>query len=110
MVDFPPTNVINQSIPVAARSKVWVYGRSLAGIAGSNTAGGVHGLSSVSVLCCQAEISLRRTEYSSRKVLLSVVFLSVIENPHKGGLGPLGLSSHAKKKNAISHVTPTKLA
>jgi hypothetical protein len=27
-------------IPVAARSKVWVYGRSIAGIVGSNPAGG----------------------------------------------------------------------
>ena len=56
-------------------------------------------MSSVSVLCCQVERSLRRTEYSSREVLPSAVFLSVIEDPHKGGgLGPLGLSSHAKKK------------
>ena len=30
-----------QPIPVAARSKAWVYGRSLAGIAGSNTAEGM---------------------------------------------------------------------
>jgi hypothetical protein len=28
-------------ISVAARSKVWVYGRSLAGIVGSNPAGGM---------------------------------------------------------------------
>ena len=28
-------------IPVAARSKAWVCGRSLAGIAGSNSAGGI---------------------------------------------------------------------
>jgi hypothetical protein len=28
-------------IPVAARSKAWVCGRSLAGIVGSNTAGGM---------------------------------------------------------------------
>jgi len=29
------------SIPVAARTKAWVWGRSLAGIAGSNPAGGM---------------------------------------------------------------------
>jgi hypothetical protein len=29
------------TIPVAAQSKVWVCGRSLAGIVGSNTAGGM---------------------------------------------------------------------
>jgi hypothetical protein len=36
MVDFAPTNVISQSIPVAC-----VCGRSLAGIAGSNPAEGM---------------------------------------------------------------------
>ena len=28
-------------VPVAARSKAWVYGRTLAGIAGSSPAGGM---------------------------------------------------------------------
>ena len=42
MVYFAPTSVISQSIPAAARSKVWVYGRSIAGTAGSNTAGGIY--------------------------------------------------------------------
>jgi hypothetical protein len=32
---------MNVSSPVAARSKAWVWGRSLAGIAGSNPAEGV---------------------------------------------------------------------
>ena len=40
-------------IPVAARSKAWSCGRSLAGIAGSNLAGGMDSLSLVSVMCCQ---------------------------------------------------------
>jgi hypothetical protein len=45
------------SIAVAARSKAWVYDRSLAGIAGLNPAGG-HGCRSVvSVVCCQVEVS-----------------------------------------------------
>jgi hypothetical protein len=30
--------MLAEPIPVAARSKAWVYGRSLAGIAGSNPA------------------------------------------------------------------------
>ena len=34
------------SVPVAVRSKVWVYGRSLAGIVGSNPAGGMD-------VCCE---------------------------------------------------------
>ena len=47
MVGFAPTNVISQPSPIAARSKMWVYGCSLAGIAGSNTAGDIYVLSSV---------------------------------------------------------------
>jgi hypothetical protein len=45
------------SIPVAARSKVWVYGRSFAGICGFQSHL-VHGcLFLVSVVCCQVEVS-----------------------------------------------------
>ena len=40
-------------ITVAARSKASVCGRSLAGIVGSNTAGGMD----VSVVCCQVVVS-----------------------------------------------------
>ena len=40
-------------ISVAARSKAWVYGRSLAGIVGSNPAW----MSVLSVACCQVEVS-----------------------------------------------------
>ena len=43
-------------IPVAARSKAWVCGRSLTGIVGSNSAGGMD-VSFVSVVCCQVEVS-----------------------------------------------------
>jgi hypothetical protein len=42
-------------IPVAARSKAWVCGRSLAGIVGSNADGAW--MSLVSVVCCQVEVS-----------------------------------------------------
>jgi hypothetical protein len=38
---------------VAARSKTWVYGRSLVGVAGSNPAEGMD----VSVVFCQVEVS-----------------------------------------------------
>jgi hypothetical protein len=41
-------------IPVAARSKAWVCGRSLAGIEGSYLAGG---MDVVSIVCCQVEVS-----------------------------------------------------
>jgi hypothetical protein len=39
---------------VAAQSKVWVCGRSLAGTVDSNSAGG---MSLVSVVCCQLGVS-----------------------------------------------------
>jgi hypothetical protein len=44
-------------IPVPARSKPLVCGRSLTGFAGSNPAGGHGCLSLVSVVCCQVEVS-----------------------------------------------------
>ena len=58
---------------MAARSKAWVCGRSLAGIAGSNPAGGMD-MSLVSVVCCQR--SLRQADHSSRGVLPSVACLT----------------------------------
>ena len=44
-------------IPVAAPSKAWFCGRSLAGIVGSNPIGGHGRLSVVIVVCCQVEVS-----------------------------------------------------
>ena len=41
---------------MAARSKAWAPGRSLAGIVGSNPTGGI-AVSLVSVVCCQVEVS-----------------------------------------------------
>jgi len=43
-------------IPGAARSKAWVCGRSLTGVAGSNTAGDIRYLFVVSVVCCQSSL------------------------------------------------------
>ena len=44
---------------MAVRSNVYVYGRSLAGIAGSNPAGGEDAyLSLVSVVCYQVEVPM----------------------------------------------------
>jgi len=44
-------------VPVAARSKAQVCGRSPAGFVGSNPTGGHGCLSVVSVVCCQVEVS-----------------------------------------------------
>ena len=62
-------------VPVAARSKTKVCGRSHDETVGSNPTGGVeHGcLSDVSVVCCQIEVSVRRADHSSRGVLPTVV-------------------------------------
>ena len=54
---------------MAAESKAWASGRSLAGIQGSNPVGGHGCLSLVSVVCCQVDDS------ASRGVLPSVVYL-----------------------------------
>jgi hypothetical protein len=43
-------------VPVAARSKAWVCGRSSAEIVGSNPTGGMD-VCLVSVVCCQVEVS-----------------------------------------------------
>ena len=58
---------------MAVRSEVWVCGRSLAGIAGSNPAVGM--VVSLSCGCCvlSEEMSLRRADHSSRGVLPSVM-------------------------------------
>ena len=46
-------------IPVTARSEAWFCGRSLAGISGSNPAGGMDGwMSIVCVIFCQVEVSV----------------------------------------------------
>jgi len=44
-------------VPVAARSKAQVCGRSPAEIVGSNPTGGHRCLSVLSVVCCQVEVS-----------------------------------------------------
>jgi hypothetical protein len=38
---FKQGNIIKEPVPVAARSKAWVYGRSPAEIVGSNPTGGM---------------------------------------------------------------------
>jgi hypothetical protein len=69
-------------IPVVARSKAWVCGRTLAGVAGSNPAGGHRCLSLVKC-CVLSGRSLRRADHSSRAVLPSVVCLSAIVKPRQ---------------------------
>jgi hypothetical protein len=77
-------------IPVAARSKAWVCGRSLAGIGGFESCRGMD-FCLLCVLCVVRYRSLLRADHSSRGVLPIVVCLSFIVNSwHWGGLGSLG--------------------
>ena len=68
------------AIPVSARSKAWVCGRSLAAIAGSNPAGNMD-VWVLGVFCIIRYRSLRWGDRSSRGILSSVVCLSVIVKP-----------------------------
>jgi hypothetical protein len=83
-------------MPRAARSKAWVCGLSLAGIAGLNPAVGMDVLCLENVVCCQR--SLRRADHSSTVVVPILVFLSVIWKPKLKRPRPSGgLSCHGIK-------------
>jgi hypothetical protein len=62
-----------------------------------------HGcLSFVSVVYCQVEVSttgLSLVQRSHKECVCVSVCLIVIKEPHRGGVDPLELSSHEKKKN-----------
>ena len=45
---------------------------------------------------------LRRVDHSYREVLPSVAFLSVIEKPRPGGLGPLGTVEPTNKFSTVA--------
>jgi hypothetical protein len=69
-------------VPVAARYKALVNGRSSAEIAGSNPTGAMDGCLLL-VLCVFRQSSLRRADPLSTGVLRNVVCLSVIDNPQE---------------------------
>jgi len=97
LIDLVPVTAL-QPIPVAVPSKMWICGRSLVGIVGSNPAGGIY-VCVLCVLCVFGYRSLRRADHSSGGVLLTVVCFSVISKPRqRGSIDPLGLSSHEKEK------------
>ena len=74
------------SFSVAARSKAWVYGRSLVETAGSNPAEGV-----VICVCCECSVlsgtdrSVRQAGHSHRGVLPSPTLVGIAgSNPAEG--------------------------
>ena len=60
--------IITPQIPVAVRSKSWLCGRSLAGIAGSHPAGGMD-MCNLLLLCVVRQKSLRLAAPSFRGIL-----------------------------------------
>jgi len=62
------------------RSNVWVCSRSLAGIAGSNSAGSMN-VFLFEMLCVVSKSSLSPADHSSRGVLQSMVSPSVTVKP-----------------------------
>ena len=67
------SNDCYQPIPVAAQYKAWVCGHLLAGIVGLNGC-----LSLVSVMCCQAEVSVTSRSLVQRSPANSGASLCVI--------------------------------
>jgi len=88
---------------VAARSKAWVYGRSIAGIVGSNPAGGMV-VSLCWVLCVVRYRSLRRADHSSTEVLPNVMRRCVCDletSRMKRPWPALGRSATGKKQKVV---------
>ena len=85
-------------IPVAERFKAWICGRSLAGIAGSNPAGGMDVclLRVLCVVCWQVEVCAMDRSLARRSPTECDVSECDREASTRGGPGPLGLSSHKK--------------
>jgi hypothetical protein len=84
----------SKPMTMAAGSKASFRGRSSAGIAVSNSTGGLDGCLSWVLLVVRYR-SLRRADHSSRGVLLSAACQSVFSKPQqREGLGLLRLSSH----------------
>jgi hypothetical protein len=67
-----------QPIPVTARSKAWVCGRSLAEIVGSNPIGDMD-VCLVQCLCCHVEVSATCRSLAQRSPTDCGVCLSVIK-------------------------------
>ena len=67
-------------IPVVARPKSWVCGRSPAEVLGSNPVGGID-IYLLPLFRVVRQSSLRRTDHSSRGIQPSVVCLSAILKP-----------------------------
>jgi hypothetical protein len=92
---------IEGPIPVAARSKAWVCGRTLAGIACLNPAGGMDVCFECCVLSgrglCDGPITLPEESYK-----LWCVVLCSWSPDHEEAMAHQGMSSHEREYNEIS--------
>jgi hypothetical protein len=93
-----------KQIPVAKRSMGRIYGRSLAGAAGSNPAGGMH-VCLLRVLCVARQRSLRRADPSSRGFLSTVLCQKPDE---QSGPGPRLAVSPPRERETEREEKPTK--
>jgi hypothetical protein len=84
-------------VPVAARSKAWVSGRLPPGIVDLNPAGGTD----VCLLLVLSGRGRRDGLITRPEEPYRVWCVSVIKEPHRGGLDPLGLSNLEGKINSI---------
>jgi len=86
-------------VPVAARSKAYVYGRSPAEIVSSNPTGGHGCWSVVSVVCCQVEVSCDELITRRRGVLPAVLRRCVWSRNLKNeeAMTRVGSKRHRKK-------------
>ena len=80
-------------VPGAVRSKAWLFGCWVAGIAGSNPVGGMDACVLWALFVVRYRY-LRAADQSIRGVLPSVVCLDIlVKSQNWGGLGPRGLVS-----------------
>jgi hypothetical protein len=84
---------------VAARSKAWVCGRSLAGISGSNFAGCMSVYLSLRAVCCATGWSLVKRSHTKRCVSECNREASTMRRPWPTG----GLSIHGERGRGRNH-------
>ena len=89
---------------MAKRSKARVYGRSLAGIAGSNPDGGIN-VSFVSDVCCQVQVSATDQSIVQRTVVCHYMWSTNLE--HEAGLAHVGLLRQKQPKKQHADVNQT---
>jgi len=71
-------HLLLRAIPMATLSMAWICGRSLAGITGSNPAGGRGCLSLKSIVCCEVQVSATGRSQVQRSLIECDVETSIM--------------------------------